>query len=1012
MKRLSVVLSFLVLGAGLLAQETFPKNDIDFTKKDCYAFTGATLVRAAGQAPLANAILVIRKGKVEAAGQNISIPADAIVVDCRGKHIYPSFIDIYSDYGMPAVTRSQQRGFGGPTQLDSDAKYPAGWNAAIKAENAAAKVFQVNDSRARDYRNNGFGLVNSHIPDGIVRGTAALVSLANAKENLVMIRDRTSAHFSFSKGSSTQNYPTSLMGSVALLRQTFLDGQWYKTKPESEGINLSLAAFNDLLNLPMIFESGDKWNDLRAEKIAREFGTRFILLGGTNEYQRIPEIKATACKFIVPLNFPTAQDVEDPNDARLVSLADMKHWEMAPGNPGALEKAGVTFALTMYGLRPDASGAGGFTTNLSKAIKNGLTEEKALAALTSEPAAMLGITDQAGSLEAGKLANFLITSGPLFLEKTVIHQNWIQGSPYIIRQEGWTDYRGDYTLTINNEPLNLKIAGEASRLSAQLIGKDTVKVNLKMTDKLVQLSFSQKADSSKITRLSGVITGDLWNGTGQNAGGEWIRWTMSKTGDAVAQPATTRKESGRRQEEMPPVMYPFQGFGWTEAPSSQDLLIKNATVWTSEREGILKQTDVLVRGGKIARIGNNLAFDNARVIDATGKHLTAGIIDEHSHIGVTGSVNECSQSVTSEVRVADVINPDDINIYRQLSGGVTASHILHGSCNTIGGQTQLIKLRWGRNAEEMKFAGWDGFIKFALGENVKRSSTTQNNRFPDTRMGVEQVLDDAFLRATQYDKAGTGKRKDLELDALLEIINKKRFITCHSYVASEILALMSVAEKHGFRVNTFTHILEGYKVADKMKQHGAAASSFSDWWAYKMEVQDAIPQSPYIMHRLGLNVAINSDDAEMARRLNQEAAKSIKYAGMAEEEAIKMVTINPATMLHVGDRTGSIKTGKDADLVIWNDHPLSIYARAEKTIVDGIVYFDREKDADMQAMVAKERSRLIQKMVSAKNGGERTNRPTPSFEEEAQCDMDHQHGKGLWHRLEQRMVDQEHAHED
>ncbi|HNR09449.1 MAG TPA: amidohydrolase family protein [Saprospiraceae bacterium] len=1012
MKRFSFFLPFLLFGAGLWAQETFPKNDIDFTKRECYAFTGATLVRAAGQAPLTNATLVIRKGRVEAAGQNVSIPADAIVVDCSDKHIYPSFIDIYSDYGMPAVPRPQQRGFGGPTQLDNDAKYPAGWNAAIRAENAAARVFQVNDARARDYRNNGFGLVNSHIPDGIVRGSAALVSLANAKENLVMIRDRTTAHFSFSKGSSTQSYPTSLMGSIALLRQTFLDAQWYKTKPASEGTNLSLAAFNELLNLPMVFESGDKWNDLRADKIAREFGIRFILLAGTNEYQRIAEIKASEAKLIVPLNFPSAQDVEDPNDARLVSLADMKHWEMAPGNPGALQNAGVSFALTMYGLRSDGPGAGSFTANLSKALKNGLTEEKALAALTSEPAAMLGISDLVGSLEAGKLANFLITSGPLFQDKTVIHQNWIQGSPYIIRQEGWADYRGDYTLAINDESYKLKITGDPGRLSAQLIGKDTIKANLKLTDKLVQLSFSQKADSSKITRLSGVITGDQWNGTGQDAKGQWVRWKMNKAGDAVASSSSSRGESGRKQEEKPRVMYPFQGYGWTEMPSTQDLLIKNATVWTSERDGILKQTDVLVRGGKIARIGKNLSSDNARVIDGTGKHLTAGIIDEHSHIGATGSINECSQSVTSEVRIADVINPDDINIYRQLSGGVTAVHVLHGSCNTIGGQTQLIKLRWGRNAEEMKFAPWDGFIKFALGENVKRSSTTQNNRFPDTRMGVEQVLDDAFLRATQYDKAGKDKRRDLELDALLEIINKQRFITCHSYVASEILALMSVAEKHGFKVNTFTHILEGYKVADRMKQHGAAASSFSDWWAYKMEVQDAIPQSPYLMSRLGLNVAINSDDAEMARRLNQEAAKSIKYAGMAEEEAIKMVTINPATMLHVGDRTGSIKTGKDADLVIWNEHPLSIYARAEKTIVDGIIYFDREKDAEMQARISEERGRLVQKMISAKNGGERTERPTPSFEEEAQCDLDHYHGKGLWHRLEQRMVEEVHTHED
>ncbi|HQR02365.1 MAG TPA: amidohydrolase family protein, partial [Ferruginibacter sp.] len=387
-------------------------------------------------------------------------------------------------------------------------------------------------------------------------------------------------------------------------------------------------------------------------------------------------------------------------------------------------------------------------------------------------------------------------------------------------------------------------------------------------------------------------------------------------------------------------------------PKQETLLIKNATVWTSEKEGKLENTDILIKNGRIAAIGKNLSDPTARVIDATGKNVTAGIIDEHSHIAVS-SINEGGQSVTSEVRIGDNMNPDDINIYRQLSGGVTTSHILHGSANTIGGQTQLIKLRWGANAEDLKFAGADPFIKFALGENVKRSSATQGNpRFPDTRMGVDQVQMDAFQRASDYQKAMKAAeennkkkgatpifvRRDLELDALVEIMNKKRFITCHSYVQSEINATMKVAEKFGFTVNTFTHILEGYKVADKMKAHGANASTFSDWWNYKMEVVDAIPFNAYIMNKVGLNVAINSDDAEMARRLNQEASKSVKYGGMSEEEALKMVTINPAKMLHVDSKVGSLKVGKDADIVIWSDNPLSIYAKAEKTIVDGIIY--------------------------------------------------------------------------
>ena len=413
---------------------------------------------------------------------------------------------------------------------------------------------------------------------------------------------------------------------------------------------------------------------------------------------------------------------------------------------------------------------------------------------------------------------------------------------------------------------------------------------------------------------------------------------------------------------------------------------KNATVWPDE-EGKLEHADVLLKNGKIVQVGANLIEADAKIIDGTGKHLTPGIIDEHSHIA-TFSINEGGQSVTSEVRIGDNLNPDDINIYRQLSGGVTTSHILHGSANTIGGQTQLIKLRWGANEDGLKFKGADPFIKFALGENVKRTTAAANNRFPDTRMGVEQVLTDAFQRASDYEKEinkaeaklNTGRKKqdrsksvwdivrrDLELDALAEIMQKKRFITCHSYVQSEITYTMRVAEKFGFRINTFTHVLEGYKVADKLKAHGANVSTFSDWWAYKMEVADAIAYNAAIMHKMGLNVCINSDDAEMARRLNQEAAKTIKYGGVSEEDALKMITINPAKALHVGDRVGSIKPGKDADLVLWSDNPLSIYAKAEKTIVDGIIYFDINRDLQMRETMLAERNRLIQKMIIQKN---------------------------------------------
>jgi imidazolonepropionase-like amidohydrolase len=421
---------------------------------------------------------------------------------------------------------------------------------------------------------------------------------------------------------------------------------------------------------------------------------------------------------------------------------------------------------------------------------------------------------------------------------------------------------------------------------------------------------------------------------------------------------------------------------------------------------VLQNTDILLKNGKIAAIGKNLSDASARVIDGTNKHVTAGIIDEHSHIAAA-SINEGGQSVTSEVRIADNLNPDDINIYRQLSGGVTSSHILHGSANVIGGQTQLIKLRWGANDDELKFRNWPGQIKFALGENVKRSpAPLGNNRYPDTRMGVEQVLFDAFTRAKDYkrewqeynsakDKKGlTPPRRDLELDALVEILEDKRFITCHSYVQSEINMAMETANKLGYRYNTFTHILEGYKVADKMKAHGANASTFSDWWAYKMEVQDAIPYNAALMAKVGLNVAINSDDAEMARRLNQEAAKTIKYGGMTEEEALKMVTLNPAKMLKVDDRVGSLKIGKDADVVLWSDNPLSMYAKSLYTIVDGTIYFDRVKDEQMQKEVDAERNRLVKKLVGEKRSGTPVQPAVPSYQIMHTC-SEHQHSHGL-----------------
>jgi imidazolonepropionase-like amidohydrolase len=1013
----------------LLAQQTFPVNGIAEPKTGSYVFSNATIIKD-GQTTLTNATLVVRDGKIIAVGNNVAVPKDAVVIDCKGKYIYPSFIDIYSDYGI-AVPQRQAGGFnfGGPAQITSNQKGAFGWNQAIHSDIDGSKIFQVDDAKAKPFREAGFGTVLAHQKDGIARGTGVVATLANEKENLVIVKDKASAHYSLNKGSSTQSYPGSVMGSIALLRQTYLDAQWYKSNPAAEGVNLSLKAFNETQNLPQIFEGNDKWSDIRADRIGDEFGVQYIIKGGGNEYQRINEIAATKAAYILSLNFPQAMDVEDPNDARFVSLSDMKHWELAPTNPAAFEKANIPFCLTAADLKDTKQ----FLANLRKAIEYGLSENKAFEALTKTPATLLGVYDKVGSIDAGKLANFLVTSGPVFNEKTTIYQNWIQGEKYPVNETGWNNITGTYNLVITasgggttNYTLDVKNAG-----AANVIGKDTLTGKFSYDGKMVKLSFSTTPDkkpamgagapatmpagggmkgpkgggNNATTRLSGVSNGDVWQGYGEDSAGNKLLWTATFAKAAVEKPDSSKK---KMPMHLAKITYPFDGYGWEELPKQENILIKNATVWTSDKEGKLEGTDVLIKNGKIAQVGKNIPDAGVRIIDGTGKHVTAGVIDEHSHIAAA-SINEGGQSVTSEVRIADNLNPDDINIYRQLSGGVTSSHILHGSANTIGGQTQLIKLRWGVNDEGLKFQNWDPFIKFALGENVKRTTATQgNNRFPDTRMGVEEVLMDAFQRASDYQKAWkvaeennkkkgaapTVVRRDLELDALVEIMNKKRFITCHSYIQSEITAAMRVGEKFGFRFNTFTHILEGYKVADKMKEHGANASTFSDWWAYKIEVQDAIPQNASIMQRVGLNVAINSDDAEMARRLNQEAAKSVKYGGMSEEDALKMVTINPATMLHIADRVGSIKVGKDADIVVWSDNPLSIYAKAEKTIVDGVIEFDRDHDKELRKKIAEERNRLVQKLLGEKKSGATMGAATPSFQVILGCD-DHIHKLGL-----------------
>ncbi len=410
--------------------------------------------------------------------------------------------------------------------------------------------------------------------------------------------------------------------------------------------------------------------------------------------------------------------------------------------------------------------------------------------------------------------------------------------------------------------------------------------------------------------------------------------------------------------------------------NAQETLIRNATVLTVSH-GTLQNADVLLRGGKIAAVGQNLkAAASARVIDATGKFVMPGIVDCHSH-SMLDAVNELTLSVTSMVRTRDVLNPTDQNIYRELAGGVTTANLLHGSGNAIGGLNTVVKFKYGRPVEEFVFPGAMPGIKFALGENPKRSNfviPTQPRRYPATRMGVGEVIREAFTRARDYkadwdeynaalkrgEKNLIAPRRDLQLEPLVEVLEGKRFVHAHCYRADEIVMLINLADEFKFKVRTFQHVLEGYKVAREIARHGAGASTFSDWWGYKIEAYDATPYNPAVMYRAGVLVSLNSDSDELARRLNIEAAKAMKYGDVPEEEALKMITLNPARQLGIDARVGSIDVGKDADLGIWNGHPLSTLSRVETTFIDGEIFFDRQQDLARRAQLEAERKQLEQ----------------------------------------------------
>lgn len=966
-----------IIGLLVFAQLGFaqsePENGLKKSEPTYYALTNATIYLSPTD-KISNATILVKDDKIVNVGMSglVSIPKEAIVIECKGKIILPAFIELNSSVGVPKAIASKS------TEREG-AFY---WNQSIHPELDASEIYLYDEKESQIMIEKGFGFALTHQMDGIAQGDGAFVSLNSGTESY--LSPLTSAsYFSFNKGVSNQSYPSSQMGSIALLRQALYDAQWYQTNQDE--LNLSLIALNAQIKSQLFFNTTDKLEILRAQKIAKEFQLTFNFIGSGNEYEIVDQLSEFKPIVILPINFPDAYDVKNPYVARQIPLSELKHWEMAPMNPSILARHNIPICISGEGSKSED-----FWTNLRKCIELGLSVEQALEALTMAPAKLLKVDDKLGSLAKNKFASFMIYDADPFEEKAKLLESWLLGKRkihYTVPEN--KAVIGKYNISFDGTKYPAEIKENGGKLSGEITFKQlkkgvevdtTVNLFVDHSGNNITLQFNIRSAkySGSVSLRGKVARMGIFEGEGSMPNGEWIQWTGIRNSKGDLDKDKSKKIS--LGDTTVRTWYPNLAYGFDAPPKQESIIIKNATLWTNEASGIIENSTIVIKEGKIIYVGNgNYPVPlGARVIDAKGKHVTSGIIDEHSHIAISKGVNEGGQAISAEVSIGDVVNPKDINIYRQLSGGVTASQLLHGSANPIGGQSALIKLKWGFTAEEMLIDQAPKFIKFALGENVKQSNWGNSSRFPQTRMGVEQLYFDAFTRAKVYSKSWsdykTGilsviPRKDLELEVLREIMAGERFITCHSYVQSEINMLMHIADSMGFKINTFTHILEGYKLADKMVEHGVGGSTFADWWAYKFEVNDAIPYNAAIMSEQGVVVAINSDDAEMGRRLNQEAAKGVKYGGMTEEEAWKMVSLNPAKLLHLDNRMGSLQIGKDADVVVWSDNPLSIKAIVEQTIVDGIVLYDIERDVQMRTFNQEEKARLISKMLADNNEG-------------------------------------------
>ncbi|MEZ4650965.1 MAG: amidohydrolase family protein [Candidatus Eisenbacteria bacterium] len=1015
----------------------------DMSGPRVHAIVGARIVPEAGRS-IEDGTVIVRDGTIEAVGQGIPIPPDARVWNASGYTIYPGLIDPY--VRVSRITGVETKA-APPHEGPSD-EPPVPGNGhphpRVHPETFATDGVDLTDAQVADFRELGFTAAYLVPEDGIFRGRGALVSLRAGRSSDLALSPPRGQCIAYDVGEGKDDYPRSIMGVVALQRQTFLDTRHYLDatriydtypagleRPERSRSFDALAAAATGRETTLI-EVDDVLATLRAGKLAREFGLSAVLRASGEEYVYAEEVKALGYPLILPIAFPDAPYFEDDLAAYDVSLRSLRVWNEYPSNPKVLAELGVPFALTTDRLRKTSL----LPRMVRAAIDRGLSADQVLRSFTIEAARIHGAEDRVGTIEKGKVANLTVTDGELFALGTTVRQVWVDGTPHLLEEKesqqatpfgSWRiELAGSSWLSTPDEvdsPLHgswLVVEGEADSLVVTWIpGSGDV----------VTSGRGQGLAASEVAIAhTGTDTLDVtWNENGWGLHRLFFRDSYLPTrvgfaelnGEQIEIRAERRhgaepSEKEREKESRPPLVKAPFAPGPIESPS--EVLVRNATIWTCGPDGILESGDLLVRNGKIVQVGQGLvAGPAAKVIDAAGLQVTPGLMDCHSHSMVVGDVNEWTLASSAMVGIEDVVDSRTPTIYRHLAGGLTLASQLHGSANPIGGKNAVVKMRWGQTPDGLLVRGAPPGIKFALGENVTQTSWGEayTTRYPKSRMGVEQWVRDRFLTAATYAEEWKAygslspskrtrtipPRRDLELDTLVQILNGERYVHCHSYRQDEILMLMRLAESLGFRIRTFQHILEGYKVAPEMAAHGVMGSTFSDWWAFKPEVYDAIPYNAALMTEAGVNVTMNSDSAELARRMNLEGAKAVKWGGVDREEALKMITLNTAIQLGLDRQMGSLEPGKDADFVLWSGDPLSTGSICLETWIEGKLYFDRDTDIARRAETEEQRQKLLAlaREFGATGGDEGQGPPTMTsydISETEQYTCGHDHGDG------------------